>query len=90
MQKGKKSKPPKHVGLHFGGRWANFMKFEGLKEKRALHFLGHISLFTEFWVGFSGGSAVKNWPVMQEMQVQSLDREDALEEGMATHSSILA
>ena len=27
---------------------------------------------------------------MQEMQVQSLDREDPLEEGMATHSSILA
>ena len=41
-------------------------------------------------MGFSGGSAVKNWPVMQEMQVQSLDQEDALEEGMATHSSILA
>ena len=36
MQKGKKSNPPKHVGLHFGGRWANFMKFEGLKEKRGL------------------------------------------------------
>ena len=27
---------------------------------------------------------------MQEMQVQSLSREDPLEEGMATHSSILA
>ena len=27
---------------------------------------------------------------MQEMQVQSLDWEDALEEEMATHSSILA
>ena len=26
----------------------------------------------------------------QEMQVQSLDREDPLEEGMATHSSIFA
>ena len=26
----------------------------------------------------------------QEMQVQSLGREDPLEEGMATHSSILA
>ena len=26
----------------------------------------------------------------QEMQVQSLGREDSLEEGMATHSSILA
>ena len=27
---------------------------------------------------------------MQEMQVQSLGEEDPLEEGMATHSSILA
>ena len=40
--------------------------------------------------GFSGGSVVKNPPAMQETQVQSLGQKDALEEGMATHSSILA
>ena len=34
--------------------------------------------------------AVKNLPEMQETQVQSLDQEDSLEEGMATHSRILA
>ena len=33
---------------------------------------------------------VKNLHVMQEAQVQSLCREDPLEENMATHSSILA
>ena len=33
---------------------------------------------------------VKNPPAMQETWVQSLDREDPLEEGMATHSRILA
>ena len=36
---------------------------------------------------------VKNLPAMQETQetwVRSLDWEDPLEEGMATHSSILA
>ena len=33
---------------------------------------------------------VKNLPTMQETQVQSLDWEDALEKGIATHSSILA
>ena len=33
---------------------------------------------------------VKNLPVMQETWVQSLGREDPLERGMATHSSILA
>ena len=32
---------------------------------------------------------VKNLPVMQEIWVQSLDQEDPLEEGMATHSGIL-
>ena len=33
---------------------------------------------------------VKDLPAMQEIWVQSLDHEDALEEGMATHSHILA
>ena len=33
---------------------------------------------------------VKNLPAMQETRVQSLGREDPLEKGMATHSSILA
>ena len=43
--------------------------------------------------GFPGGSVVKNLPAMQgpqEMRVQSLGGEDPLEEGMASHSSILA
>ena len=33
---------------------------------------------------------VKNLPAMRETQVLSLDQEDPLEKGMATHSSILA
>jgi hypothetical protein len=33
---------------------------------------------------------VKNPPAMQETWVRSLGREDPLEEGMATHSSIVA
>ena len=47
--------------------------------------------------GFPGGSAVKSLPAMQEARelcsscaVQSLGWEDPLEEGVATHSSILA
>ena len=43
-------------------------------------------------MGFPDGSVLKNLPVMQELQktwVQSLGRENPLEEGMATHSSIL-
>ena len=33
---------------------------------------------------------VKNLPVVWEDQVRSLGREDPLEKGMATHSSVLA
>jgi len=33
---------------------------------------------------------VKNPPEMQEIQVQPLGWEDSLEEGMATHSSMIA
>ena len=33
---------------------------------------------------------IKNLPAVQETQVQSLDQEDPLEKGMATHSSVLA
>ena len=39
---------------------------------------------------FPGGSVVKNLPSMQQTWVQSLGWEDLLEEGMATHSSMLA
>ena len=38
---------------------------------------------------FPSGSVVKNLPVAQEIQIQSLSREDPLEKEMATHSSIL-
>ena len=44
-------------------------------------------------IGFPGGSVVKNTPAIQETQetqVQSLGREDSLEEEMATHFSILS
>ena len=43
-------------------------------------------------MGFPGGAVVKNLPAVQEAQethVQSLGREDPLEEEMATHSRIL-
>ena len=39
--------------------------------------------------GFPDGSTLKNLPAMQENRVLSPDWEDPLEEGMATHSSIL-
>ena len=42
------------------------------------------------FLGFPGGSVVKNPPAMQETQVWYLGWEDPLEKGMATPSSILA
>ena len=38
---------------------------------------------------FLAAQMVKNLPAVQETWVQSLGREDPLEEGMATHSSVL-
>ena len=40
-------------------------------------------------MGFPGGSDGKESAAMQEIQDRSLDWEEPLEKGMATHSSIL-
>jgi len=45
---------------------------------------------TPVFLGFPVVQLVKNPPVMQETWVHSLGWEDPLEEGKATHSSILA
>ena len=47
-------------------------------------------MIATIYVGFPVDSAVRNPPVMQEMQVWPLSREDSLEEEIATHSDILA
>ena len=44
----------------------------------------------EVTLDFPVAQMVKNLPVMQETQVQSLGQEDFLEKEIATHSSILA
>ena len=53
-----------------------------------------LSLLQYVWafyiISFPVGSVIKNLPTMQGTQVRSLGQEDPLEEGMATHSSILA
>ena len=49
-----------------------------------------ICVYIYICIGFPSSPAVKNLPEMQETQVQSLGWKDPLEEGMATHSSILA
>ena len=51
--------------------------------------LGHLVVLKERG-GLPWWLSVKNLPEMQQTWVQSLGREDPLEEGMATHSNILA
>ena len=55
-----------------------------MKKERAIQ-----GIIAEF-CGRSLGNKVKNLPAMQETQVRPLDWEDSLEEGVATHPSILA
>ena len=58
----------------------------GRKKKKSLkYFLPTGELLNRNYMA----QMVKNLPAMQEIRVRSLGREDSLEEGMATHSSIL-
>ena len=54
--------------------------------------IGYMALGDRFhgFQGFPVAQTVKDPPAMQETWVQSLGWEDHLENGMATHSSILA
>ena len=54
--------------------------------------IGYMALGARFhgFQGFPVAQTVKDPPAMQETWVQSLGWEDHLENGMATHSSILA
>ena len=49
-----------------------------------------IVLITAYFGTSLVAQMVKNLPVMQKAQVQSLGLEDPLERGMETHSSVLA
>ena len=51
-----------------------------------LEILPRLCLLITYYMSETG----KNLPTVQEIPVQSLGREDPLEKGMATHSSILA
>ena len=49
----------------------------------------HLNIDNRF-MGFPGGSVVKNPPAKQETWVSSMSLEDPLEKEMASHSNILA
>ena len=50
---------------------------------------GNDNPFQYYWTSLVA-QMVKNLPAVEETWVQSLDQDDPLEKGMATHSSILA
>ena len=55
-----------------------------------VHVLTNIADYINEFLGFPGGSMVKNPPVKVETRVWSLGQGDPLEKEMATHSSTLA
>ena len=61
--------------------------FKTRKSKPSLHFSFWLQNTFEKWASLVT-QTVKNLSAMWETQVQSLGQEDALEKGMATHSSI--
>ena len=69
--------------------WEKDLVFQMMREIRG-EFPGMVRY--SFWRFESSlvAQMVKNLPAMQDTQVQSLGREDALEKGLATHSRILA
>ena len=69
----------------------NIVKLKN-KQKNILIILEIASLLAQIVNSLAAmwASLVKNLPAVQEMQVQSLDWDDPLEEGMTIHSSILA
>ena len=75
--------------------WVRVFTFQGLPLSHKVEFLTHAFYCSENSTK-SGicfklcEEMVKSLPSTPEIQVQSLGSEDPLEEGMATHSSILA
>ena len=61
---------------------------DGLSKRPWIHW--NCTLVMEVWWGFPGGSEVEGSTAVQETWAQSLAWEGPLEEGLATHCSILA
>ena len=79
-------------GIHF---WLFVANHSDLESFLVVHTLlqqdgYHREGFWEVAGHVADSSDVKNLPAMRETRVRSLSREDPLEEGTATHSSILA
>ena len=77
------------AGCHFFLQYVCMGSFPLVPPGKPTHTHTYIYIYINP-TGFRSGSVVKNLPAMQEIKVWSLGWEGPLEEGMATHSSILA
>ena len=68
--------------------WKGFWMEGDLRRRALKHGWWWFRLGFGFWVSLVA-QTVKNLPAMWETQVRSLGREDPLEKGIATHSSVL-
>ena len=71
-------------------QWLNLLNKVGNEDPPLRIDRGKFGKGLDTYGGFLVAHMVKNLPSIQETQVRSLIWEDALEKGMATHSSILA
>ena len=81
------------VQMQMGLSWASdprVVHFPVYSDTSAVAFM--LLLRSDFidFLGFPGGSALRNLPAVQEIWVPSLSQEDPLEKEMATHSNVLA
>ena len=74
--------PGMSQGSHFKSKPSTGLRF-------SCHHTGIKIYIMVYWV-FLVAQMIRNLPAMREPWIQSLGREDPLEKGMATHSSILA
>ena len=61
-----------------------------LKTRKTVLIIFIFIIYTEYFWASLVAQRIKHLPAMQETRVRCLDWEDPLEEGMTTHSSILA
>ena len=81
-----------HLEFIWNSVWSNNRLTISISLGGYTYMIYGILFYPPVWIhgGFPSGSVVKNPPAMQETCAPSLDQEDPLEEGVATHSSVLA
>ena len=74
----------------FKCKFVTIFQLNSVTQRKFCHKKFRLFHNVKLYLGFPGGSVVKNPPAMQNTWVRSLGLEDPLKKEMATHSSILA